>query len=58
MCSKLTIKAPERRPASVFIVNFEHISHLALVLLLLSLNTQLPAGVITHNESKNQHDYV
>ena len=28
----------------VFIVNFEHISHLVLVFLLLTLNMQLPAG--------------
>ena len=38
--SKLTIKTPERRQwrhSGVFIVNFEHISHLALVLLLLTL---------------------
>ena len=31
ICSELTIKTPERH---VFIVNFEHISHLFLVLLL------------------------
>ena len=37
MCSKLTIKR--------FIVNFEHISHLVLVFLLLTLNMQLPAGL-------------
>ena len=40
-CSKLTIKAPERRQwrgSGVFIVNFEHISHLVLVFLLLTLN--------------------
>ena len=33
-CSKLTIKAPEQRHcrrSGVFIVNFEHISHLVLV---------------------------
>ena len=35
ICSKLTIKKPERR---IFIVNSEHISHLALVFLLLTLN--------------------
>ena len=48
ICSKLTIKTPERRQwrrPGVFIVNFEHISHLALVLLLLTLNMQLPAGL-------------
>ena len=41
ICLNLTIKTPERshwRRSSVFIVNFEHISHLALVLLLLTLN--------------------
>ena len=41
ICSKLTIKAPERRqwrPSGVFIVNFEYISHLVLVFLLLTLN--------------------
>ena len=34
ICSKLTIKTPERRHwrrSGVFIVNFEHISHLVLV---------------------------
>ena len=41
ICSKLTIKTPERRQwrrSGVFTVNFEHISHLALVFLLLTLN--------------------
>ena len=36
ICSKLTIKTPERR--HVFIVNFKHISHLVLVFLLLTLS--------------------
>ena len=39
ICSKLTIKTPERRQwrrSSVFTVNFEHISHLVLVFLLLT----------------------
>ena len=31
------------RRSGVFIVNFEYISHLALVILLLTLNMQLPA---------------
>ena len=47
ICSKLTIKTPERchwRRSDVFIVNFEHISHLVLVFLLLALNMQLPAS--------------
>ena len=41
ICSKLTTKTPERRQwrrSSVFIVNFEHISHFVLVFLLLTLN--------------------
>ena len=41
ICSKLTIKTPERRHwrrSGVFIVNFEHISHLVLVFLLLTLS--------------------
>ena len=40
------MKTPERcqwRLSGVFFVNLEHISHLALVLLLLTLNMQLPA---------------
>ena len=41
ICSKLTIKTPERRQwhgSGVFIINFEHISHLVLLFLLLFLN--------------------
>ena len=41
ICSKLIIKTPERRHwrrSSVFIVNFEHISHPVLVFLLLTLS--------------------
>ena len=44
--SKLTIKTSERdnwRRSGAFIVNLEHISHLALVFLLLNLNMQSPA---------------
>ena len=40
ICSKLTIKTPDRCQwcrSGVFIVNFEHISHLVLVFLLLNL---------------------
>ena len=49
ICSKLTIKTPERRHqhrSGIFIVNFERISHLVLVFLLLTLNMQLPGGEI------------
>ena len=41
ICSKLTIKTPEqcqRCRSGVLIDNFEHVSHLALVFLLLTLN--------------------
>ena len=43
ICSKLTLKTPERRykhwrSSGVSIVNFEHISHLVLVFLLLTLS--------------------
>ena len=40
MCSELTKKTPERRRrrSGVFIVNFEHVSQLFLVFLLLTFN--------------------
>ena len=41
ICSNLTIKVPERGQwchSGVFIANFEHISHLVQVFLLLTLN--------------------
>ena len=47
ICSKLTIKTPERRQwrrSGVFIVNFEHIPYLVLVLLFLTLSKEMPAG--------------
>ena len=47
--SKLTIKIPKRRQwcrSGIFIVNFEHISHLVLDFLLLTLNMLLPNGLI------------
>ena len=46
--SKLTIKTPKRRHwrrSDVFIVDFEHISHLVLLFLLLTLNMQMPTGL-------------
>ena len=45
ICSKLIIKTPERRRSGDFIVNFEHISHLFLAFLLLTLNKQMLAGI-------------
>ena len=44
-----TTERRQWRCSSVFIVNFEHISHLVLVFLLLTLNMQLPAGYIQTN---------
>ena len=44
ICSKLTIKTPERghwRCSVVLIVNFEHDSHIFLVFLLLTLNKEM-----------------
>ena len=38
---KLTIKTTDQHRSTVFIVNFEHISRLLLVFLLLNLNTQM-----------------
>ena len=49
ICSNLTIKTSERRQrrrSGVFIVNFELISHLFLVFLLLTLNMYFFAGDI------------
>ena len=48
ICSKLTIKTPQRRywcRSGVFIVNFEHISHLFLVFLLLTLRVKIKAKI-------------
>ena len=54
ICSKLTIKTPERRqrrPSGVFIVNFEHVPHHFLVFSLQTLNKKMLArlsGAITN----------
>ena len=45
MCSKLTIKTPKRRQwrrSGILIVKFEHISHLDLVFLMLTLSRLTP----------------
>ena len=52
ICSMSAIKTPKRRHwrrAGVFIVNFEHISNLVLVFLLLTLNNLILTGKILHN---------
>ena len=43
--NKDTRTTPKWRRSGVFIVNFQHISHLVLLFLLLTLNMKLPAGV-------------
>ena len=54
ICSKLIIKTSERRHwhhlrrSGVFIVAFEHILHLALVFLLLTLSRLMSAGIFTN----------
>ena len=58
ICSKLTIKTPERRQwrlSGVFIVNFELISHLVLVFLLLTLNMELPARIFVYEKVRDLH---
>ena len=40
------VKYVHSRRSGVFIVNFEHISHLFLVFLLLTLNKQMLAGIL------------
>ena len=49
ICSRLTIKTPERRqlsPSDVFIVNFEYISQLFLVFPLLTVSKEMPIGLV------------
>ena len=51
ICSKLTIKIPDRRHwrrSSIFIANFEQISHLVLVFLLLTLISKCRLGRLFH----------
>ena len=58
VCSKLRIKIPELRHwrrFGIFIVNFEHISRLVLVFLLLALNMQVPTGQSTPDYSNWQN---
>ena len=50
ICSKLTTKETQEwrqwRRSGVFIVNFEHISHIVLVFSLLALNKQMSANQV------------
>ena len=55
ICSKLTMKTPERqqlRRFGIFIVNFEHILHLFLVFLLL-LFEQVNVDLVPVNENQD-----
>ena len=56
ICSKVTIKTPERRHwlcSGVFIVTVEHISHLFLVFLWLTLNNQMLVQMCSHLKGKS-----
>ena len=63
ICSKLTIKTPEwhhLRRSDVFIVKFEHISHIFLMILLLTLNKQMLAETFSfyfHCKQKKAYDF-
>ena len=60
ICSKLTMKTPERRHwqrSGVFIVNVEAISHLFLVFLLLSLSKEILAEKRLKNDIFNQQSW-
>ena len=46
------------RRSGVFIVNFEHISHLVLVSLLLTLNMSLPAALLHTKIYESQQRWV
>ena len=46
ICSKLTIKTSAQRRSGVFFVNFDHISLLFLVFLLLTLGINLFTGMV------------
>ena len=62
ICSKFITKTPGQlqrrhlRRSGVFIVNFEQISHIVMVLLLLSLNKKMPAGVY-HEQFSRKHNW-
>ena len=61
ICSKLTIKTPERRHwrrSGAFIVNFEHISHFVLVFLSLTLSRQMPAGIKFGSYARDTDPFV
>ena len=53
-CLNIRIKTPERRCCGVFIVNFEHISHLFLVFVLITSSICLFAEVYFYLRSENR----
>ena len=56
--SKLKIKTSEGRVSGVFIVNFEQISHIALVLLLLIMSKYLLTGMVVNVARTNERSFV
>ena len=61
ICSKLTIKTSKPRHwrrSVVFLVNFEHISLLFLVFLLLTLSRLMPTGIKLYETHYREHCYT
>ena len=59
ICSALTIKTSERlhsRSSGLFIVNFEHISHLVLLFFLFTLSRWMPSGYWVLINAMSQND--
>ena len=56
ICSELTIKTSQQCQycSGIFIVNFEQISHIAQVVLLLTLNKQMPARLVAKTKKKKK----
>ena len=60
ICSKLIIKTSERHHSThcnIFIVDFEQISHVILMFLLLTLSKWMPAGLVSFSEVAAQVNY-
>ena len=59
ICAKLTIKTPEWcqwRCCTVFIVNFEHISHIVLVFPLVTMKKCMPVGFVRKYEDRKNEE--
>ena len=56
---KVNNKDTRTKPmGSFFIVNFEHISHFALVFFLLNLNMQLPIRMLVRGFENDLDEYI